>query len=374
MRADPRVNLADHFMASTEESECTFWFVLAENIRELTHDRLPALQELLHDRSSWMVKKKITLVDALHGAYCGEYLFISHRWETPEAPDPNGVQLRRVKDHVRRNPLTRFVWYDFWCMPQKLDHQARSATDQAEFDRMLPNIPLLCLGCSVLVVLDLQYMGRFWTQFEAWLSLQRASAEGLAPDLTRIRCTVCKIHNATLKTEENLYELWAGKNAQEAYDTLAKDDVYVTNRKDKELQLPKLKWINETVGAVWAREGPMLMGGPTTQAATEVFLVGDTPAGLQRANLGAYSLYREGALINDHPAYEKVGDKDTMLWFDGNDTWLVGDHTSLGNITGTIRCVDNAIFPDRVTAQWEVRKGTRDQTQWVNASQLQCAC
>ena len=83
-------------------------------------------------------------------------------------------------------------------MPQKLGLGKRSEEDQREFDRMLPNIPLLCLGCSVLVLLDLQYIGRFWTQFEAWLAMQQACAEGLEPDAALNRCTVRCLYNASL--------------------------------------------------------------------------------------------------------------------------------------------------------------------------------
>ena len=37
---------------------------------------------------------------------------------------------------------------------------------------MLPNINLLYLFCGVLILLDLSYMSRFWTQLEAFLSLR----------------------------------------------------------------------------------------------------------------------------------------------------------------------------------------------------------
>ena len=43
---------------------------------------------------------------------------------------------------------------------------------------MLKKVNWLYLGCSVLVLLDLSYLSRFWTQFEAWLSFQTIGTEG----------------------------------------------------------------------------------------------------------------------------------------------------------------------------------------------------
>lgn len=145
-----------------KNSACTFWFVCAEYLREQgSEDRMAALQENLRLRRDWMVQKTITLEDSLCGIYVSDYLFISHRWEKPGEPDPNAVQLATVQDHLRQNPQVQFVWFDHWCMPQKLEgHTERTVEDQRQFDLMLPNIPLLCLGCSVLIILDLQYIGR----------------------------------------------------------------------------------------------------------------------------------------------------------------------------------------------------------------------
>ena len=49
------------------------------------------------------------------------------------------------------------------CLPQGED---RTAAQKVEFQRMLPNINLLYLGCRVLVLMDRTYMSRFWTSFE----------------------------------------------------------------------------------------------------------------------------------------------------------------------------------------------------------------
>lgn len=38
--------------------------------------------------------------------------------------------------------------------------------------RVLRTVNLLYLGTRVLVLADISYLSRFWTQFEAWLSMQ----------------------------------------------------------------------------------------------------------------------------------------------------------------------------------------------------------
>lgn len=153
-------------------------------------------------------------------------------------------------------------------MPQKLGQSKRSQDDQQSFDMMLPNIPLLCLGCSVLVILDLQYIGRFWTQFEAWLSMQRASASGLVPDAVRSRVSVSCIYNASFETESQLFALWASKSVQEAHGALASPDVFVTNQKDKEEQLPKVKLIDQKVRSIWSQH-PELFASMSAAAASQ---------------------------------------------------------------------------------------------------------
>lgn len=131
---------------------------------------------------------------------------------------------------------------------------------------------LLYLGGSVLVLLDLSYMSRFWyarkigtkpcavqrraiyccvldhsacvcgrTQFESWVSCQKATRDGLVgASPAERRCVVRCLHNAPASCEQQLLTMWANKNAQEAHDVLAKPDVVLTNQKDKETMLPLL--------------------------------------------------------------------------------------------------------------------------------------
>ena len=94
----------------------------------------------------------------------------------------------------------------------------------------------------------MSYMSRFWTQTEAWMSMQDASTAGLATaSEEKQRYTIVPLHNASAKVSETLIDMWAGKSAQEAHDILAQPDVLVTNQSDKERQLPKILKLNETI-------------------------------------------------------------------------------------------------------------------------------
>ena len=73
----------------------------------------------------------------------------------------------------------------------------RDEEEQRFFQHKLKQVNLLYLGCSVLVMLERSYMGRFWTMFEAWLGMQKPSRDGLvsAPVKER-RVTIVMLHEA----------------------------------------------------------------------------------------------------------------------------------------------------------------------------------
>ena len=89
---------------------------------------------------------------------------------------------------------------------------------------------------------------RSWTQFEAWLSMQKSTPEGLRPAAPEERrCTVVPIKGANSIMVESLLAMWSHREPEEAYNLLKDDDVTVTNQSDKEMQLPKILKLNEEV-------------------------------------------------------------------------------------------------------------------------------
>lgn len=90
--------------------------------------------------------------------------FISHRWAQPGQPDPLGEQLRAVVAVLEARPALQFVWYDFWCMPQRRSEQEddRSAAERAVFQRGLANLKWLNVEASLVPLWGADYLDRAW--------------------------------------------------------------------------------------------------------------------------------------------------------------------------------------------------------------------
>ena len=110
-----------------------------------------------------LVHVQIPFQDAFNGSFNakGEFCIVSHRWMELGVPDADGVQFRAIQAHLRAHPHIKFVWYDFWCMPQGY----KAPADLVNFKWMLSNINVLYLSLGVVILLDLSYFSRFWTQY-----------------------------------------------------------------------------------------------------------------------------------------------------------------------------------------------------------------
>ena len=68
------------------------------------------------------------------------------------------------------------------------------------------------------------------------------------------RFTIECIHLAKQKFQgAQLLEMWMEASADEAHETLSSPDVTVTNQSDKDMQLPKLKQLDELVRETFAQ-------------------------------------------------------------------------------------------------------------------------
>jgi hypothetical protein len=125
----------------------------------------------------------------------------------------------------------------------------RTKREDLYFDHQLKHANLLYLGCKVLVLLDLSYQSRFWTQFELWLSVQEGTDDGLKPatEVHAKRVHLEPIHNATKELADSLLNIWRTKTPEEAHKLLEGTDVQVTNQRDKKHHLPKILSLDEDV-------------------------------------------------------------------------------------------------------------------------------
>ena len=227
-----------------QAAACTFWFVDADFVKSSLLTTLPkfqALQAIQGALHSVTIKFDSALAQEMAQ---NEFCIVSHRWFDPSEPDQDGTQFRTIQEYLRSRPTVKYVWFDFWCMPQG----PRTPSEKVYFKWMLENINVLYLSVSVLILLDLSYISRFWTQYEAWLSMQTATKDGLRPATeAQRRCEIRCIYTATQNMAEALTAIWATKTPAEAFATLAKPDVTVTNESDKEQQLPKILTFDDRV-------------------------------------------------------------------------------------------------------------------------------
>ena len=78
--------------------------------------------------------------------------------------------------------------------------------------------------------------------------MQKIGDKGLEPaSAEERRCKIVPILNANSMLVQSLEAIWSAKKPEEAYDILSKDDVTVTNLKDKEQQLKKLQSLPKEV-------------------------------------------------------------------------------------------------------------------------------
>ena len=159
------------------EESIGFYFCDAEQLKQLRVETLPCHQEIRERHPGMLVRKEVRFSDVLFGDLVDEYCTISHRWLNKDEPDKEGVQLKVVQHHLDDNPNIKYVWFDYWCMPQDQrtleqrgddtipDTRPQNVLD--EFKEMLDGVNRLYLGTSVLIIIDLTYVGRFWTQLEA---------------------------------------------------------------------------------------------------------------------------------------------------------------------------------------------------------------
>lgn len=97
------------------------------------------------------------------------FVFVSHRWLSPDHPDPNRTQLQALKEMMQEG--NKYIWYDFSCMPQK---KPRSEANQEIFGNQLKELHLLTTCLFSFVILTEDYYQRSWCMFE-WATMSRCA-------------------------------------------------------------------------------------------------------------------------------------------------------------------------------------------------------
>ena len=97
--------------------KCTFWFVSSAAILASNETTLPAFA-VLRARKDVIMQQTLTRSEAYRAVRAGELCAVSHRWEAPDVPDGHGVQFAALRKYLKANETVKYVWYDYWCMPQ----------------------------------------------------------------------------------------------------------------------------------------------------------------------------------------------------------------------------------------------------------------
>ena len=229
------------------QAQCSFVCLDAKQLMDYPGHLLPKYQDLLETHPTMLVPFTISFAEACAGVHVKSTLAISHRWMSPEVADIDGVQLAAIRKFLKEHPEIERVWVDYSCMPQG----KRTAVQTADLRRMLSQVNLLYLGATVLILLDLSYLSRFWTQLEAWLSMQQATTGRMSRATgTERREHIVTIYNGTATAARLLEETWANVTPEQTIEVLGQPDVMVTNQKDKWSQIERLKVFSEHVNKV----------------------------------------------------------------------------------------------------------------------------
>ena len=274
---------------AAEAVECTFVFLDAARLRRAELKSLPSFREIMLNHPDWHVERTLSIDDAsAEPSALRSILAVSHRREMDEVPDPTGAKLAAIQRHLERHPEIELVWYDHSCLPSDhtiQDYESHESlvapklpgNQRIELRRMRDAmrecacLPFLCASCLLLV--DGGYCARFWTQLEAWLSLQRATPAGFVDERTRARCTIELLPNEPEFLRTLLAEVLAAKTATQACEMLRSPRVPVGHSEDKHEQLAKLErldaWLRGTVRRRVPALVPSVVGDAHAPSAAE---------------------------------------------------------------------------------------------------------
>lgn len=234
------MDAASQEMVNTLEAGCPFWFLNAERIKA-SSGPLPRHQQL-RKQKGWLRDHRIGIHECMSLVFINYLAAISYVWQTPEHPDPDGEQADALRKWLRMNPAIAWVWVDWGSLPQN----PRSPGEEEEFRNGLSVVNIVYLSCRVLKIVNAQFLGRLWPQYECWLSFQKLRRDGaLTHACARSEITftgwAADSEVEAEHMENQLQRRWAEATVDNAIAHLDKKDVHVTNQRDKDSQLVKIQ-------------------------------------------------------------------------------------------------------------------------------------
>ena len=131
---------------------------------------------------------------------------------------------------------------------------------------------MVSLSAHMVIMLSDQYLGRFWPQWEAFLSFQTITNQGLqpsvvvAPDSERayvmIMDATCLACHERERLRIELFARWQFADLEQAIHALASPELQVTSGQDKVEQIAKLIELRKDLTSAVAHLTECLPGAP----------------------------------------------------------------------------------------------------------------
>ena len=206
-RAQSKCTLTEKLAAARAGKACEFQFMRTKVLLARDYKSAP-MHKSVEDDPELYTMLYLSSAECCQHMFRDKVLAVSHRWDRPNEPDPTGAQMKAIKRMLRANPQYEYVWLvrrrawfvhspaaaipkgpfysdsirsqmheltmssrfgvplpgngcdpqDYSCAPQG----ERSPQEKEIFSLTLENMDFLFLGSSVLILLDMSYMSRFW--------------------------------------------------------------------------------------------------------------------------------------------------------------------------------------------------------------------
>jgi len=153
-------------------------FLPLSRLRE--HPRIPSYRDVCHELvdhttiAGFRLSGPLSMWNSPVLLRTTPCVFVSHRWQTPDAPDRDGTRLQEILERlngVAGDDEDVYVWIDYCCLPQR-STTALSAEDQAALASGLAFLPEIVKSCDILILDSSDYMDRVWcyTELFVWLT------------------------------------------------------------------------------------------------------------------------------------------------------------------------------------------------------------
>ena len=189
--------------------------------------RIPSFQEIGGELVDYKDIANFKLVGQMR-AFGGEdvfrttpCVFVSHRWQSVEHPDPTGTRLGQILerfDAISRAsdapPAEVYLWIDFCCLPQRVSGQL-SPADLERLRGGLGRLAEVVKSCDLLVLDSPDYVGRVWCYAELFVWLAKVAEVGFTVNLKGSGIFRSVLSDHLFTDDQRSIASWGGSGAHQ---------------------------------------------------------------------------------------------------------------------------------------------------------------